>query len=256
MRAGLVLSVLLAGQLTGCEKDPTGAVRSVATVEIAPPPALFLSGDSLVLGAAARDADGDTVFGADFLWASANPNVVSINASTGLARAVDEGTTTISVSVAAASDSIGLTVTVHAATYEVRFDAEWSEDTHPTSFPPGPHFSGLIGGTHSSTVAFWMPGGLASEGIKNMAEGGQKAPLDSEVEQAILAGTAHSVLSGPGISLSPGSAALTLEVNTDYPLVTLVSMIAPSPDWFGRKQPVLDGGWCLARDADSRVACL
>jgi hypothetical protein len=81
-------------------------------------------------------------------------------------------------------------------------------------------------------VTFWAEGSLAFEGIKNMAELGSKTPLDSEVEAAIEAGTADGLLSGGGISLSPGSVELTFEVNVDSPLVTLVSMIALSPDWF------------------------
>ena len=118
------------------------------------------------------------------------------------------------------------------ATYDVVFTSTWSANTHPASFPAGPHFSGLIGGTHGAAVTFWAEGSLASDGIKNMAELGQKTPLDSEVEAAIQAGTAHGLLSGGGISPSPGNVELTFDVNIDFPLVTLVSMIAPSPDWF------------------------
>ena len=95
-----------------------------------------------------------------------------------------------------------------------------------------PSFSGLIGGTHAATVTFWAEGSLASDGIKNMAELGKKTPLDSEVEAAIQAGIADGLLWGGGISPSPGSVELTFDVNVDFPLVTLVSMIAPSPDWF------------------------
>ena len=65
-----------------------------------------------------------------------------------------------------------------------------------------------------------------------MAETGSKVPLSSEVESAIAAGTADSVISGGGISVSPGTAGIRVEVSEDFPLVSLVSMIAPSPDWF------------------------
>lgn len=118
------------------------------------------------------------------------------------------------------------------ARYLVTFDAGWSASTHPTDAPPQPHFSGLIGGTHREQVRFWGDGALASDGIKAMAERGRKSPLDEEVQAAIAAGTAQHVLSGGDIPLSPGSVALEFEISRDYPLVTLVSMIAPSPDWF------------------------
>jgi hypothetical protein len=116
--------------------------------------------------------------------------------------------------------------------YEVTFRATWSEETHPIDFPPSPHFSGLIGGTHSDLVSFWNEGELASLGIKRMAELGSKTVLTQEVQAAITAGTADAVLSGGGINPSPGSVAMTFDVDEAFPLVTLVCMLAPSPDWF------------------------
>jgi hypothetical protein len=118
------------------------------------------------------------------------------------------------------------------AEYTARFDATWSAATHPISFPANAHFSGLIGGTHTSAVTFWAAGGIASQGIENMAEIGSKTPLDAEVQAAITAGTADGVISGGGISPSPGSVSVSFTMDQDFPLVTLVSMIAPSPDWF------------------------
>ena len=118
------------------------------------------------------------------------------------------------------------------ARYTVTFDAAWSLATHPTSFPPNPHWSPLVGGTHKASISFWAPGQIASQGIEDMAELGATTPLRNEVTAAITAGTAASVLLGGGISPSPGSTSLSFTIDRDYPLVTLVSMIAPSPDWF------------------------
>ena len=119
------------------------------------------------------------------------------------------------------------------ATYKVRFKPTWSAQTHPTNFPPNPHFSGLIGGTHNSSVSFWKPGVLASPGIEAMAERGQTTPLDEEVQLAIDQGNALQIITGGGIANSPdGAAQAFFTVSQDYPLVTLVTMVAPSPDWF------------------------
>jgi hypothetical protein len=118
------------------------------------------------------------------------------------------------------------------ATYTVTFDAEWSQATHPDGFPPAPHFSGLIGATHSTAATFWTPGATASPGIESMAELGSKQTLIEEFEESIAAGHAHSILSGSGVRSSPGSVSLSFETTSDYSLVTLVSMLAPSPDWF------------------------
>jgi len=118
------------------------------------------------------------------------------------------------------------------ATYNVTFDVTWSAVTHPQSFPASAHFSGLVGGTHSGAVQFWTPGTLASLGLKRMAEWGQQTTLAGEVQAAIDAGTAGSVLLGPAIATLPGSAEMSFTATPEFPLVTLTTMIAPSPDWF------------------------
>jgi hypothetical protein len=118
------------------------------------------------------------------------------------------------------------------ARYEVTFDAVWSSASHPVEIPPGPHFSGLVGATHRSTTRFWEAGTLASEGMRRMAEEGSKTPLDQEVVAAIAAGAAQHLLSGGSIPVSPGSVTLEFEISREHPYVTLVSMVAPSPDWF------------------------
>ena len=132
------------------------------------------------------------------------------------------------------------------ATYEVTFEGLWSATTHPQGFPPNPHFSGLIGATHDSTVTFWAMGEAASTGIKNMAELGTKNALRDEVNAAIQQGSAEAVLDGSFIGRSPGVVRLTFNLSEAYPRVTLVSMIAPSPDWFvgvGGLSLLAQGGW-------------
>lgn len=122
-------------------------------------------------------------------------------------------------------------VAEQTARYQVTFDAVWSPATHPLDYPGGAHWSGLAGGTHNGSVAFWAPGSLATTGIKNMAEFGGKTALLQEVAAALLAGSAERQLSGGGPSAN-GSVSLIFDISRDFPLVTLVSMIAPSPDWF------------------------
>ena len=120
----------------------------------------------------------------------------------------------------------------HSARYQLTFEATWSDATHPTNFPPNPHFSGLIGASHSPAVHLWKEGERATPGIKNMAEIGAKSPLESEIDSLINQGSACSTISGGGINPSPGAVTVTFIVNQDCPVVSEVSMIAPSPDWF------------------------
>ena len=116
--------------------------------------------------------------------------------------------------------------------YRLSFDAVWGAETHPVDIPSNPHFSALIGGVHSDRVEFWAPGGLATPGIEFMAEGGTTFVHADEVEEAIAAGDARTVVRGSGISVSPGSGFANLTADADHRYLSLTSMIAPSPDWF------------------------
>ena len=118
------------------------------------------------------------------------------------------------------------------ATYELTFDATWTAETHPIHFPPAPHFSGLIGATHNSNYSMWTPGTIATDGIESMAETGGRSMLSSEIRAQERLGTASAPLLGPGIGRSPDSRSMTVEVDSDLPFLSIVSMIAPSPDWF------------------------
>src|SRR5262245_14146734 len=131
-----------------------------------------------------------------------------------------------------------------AARYRATFQATWAAATHPVDFPASAHFSPLVGGTHNSQVSFWRDGAIATDGIKDMAERGLTATLSTEINAAISAGTAQHVFTGGNVPVSPGSATAEFDISQNYPLVTLVSMIAPSPDWFVgvSATPLFQGG--------------
>ena len=118
------------------------------------------------------------------------------------------------------------------ARYRVTFEADWSQATHPQDFPSSAHFSSLIGAVHSDRASFWASGRMATPGIQSMAEFGATSALATEVDAAIASGNALEVVRGGSVGLSPGSATAELTASVAYPLVTLVTMIAPSPDWF------------------------
>lgn len=121
---------------------------------------------------------------------------------------------------------------VATASYRITFNGTWSAATHPTQFPGNAHFSGLVGAVHNDQVTFWEPGQIASDGIELMAETGSKAIFLEEINSAIDSGYAIAAIDGPGIASSPGVASVEVDVSVDNPLVTLTTMIAPSPDWF------------------------
>ena len=118
------------------------------------------------------------------------------------------------------------------ARYKLTFNATWSAQTHPTEIPSSAHFSGLIGMTHNGNAMLFAKGELASEGIKNMAEIGSKNPLEAEIQNVITNGTGFTLISGGGINSSPGEVSLEFDIASSHSLVSVVSMLAPSPDWF------------------------
>ena len=137
--------------------------------------------------------------------------------------------------------------TPEGVAYEVTFNTVWSAQTHPAEFPSNPHFSPLIGMTHESSTELFVPGTNATEGIRNMAETGGQSPLNSEITERINGGSAFDLFGDNGPFNSPGnSGTVRFTAREDFPLVSVVSMIAPSPDWFvGVRDLNLfeDGSW-------------
>jgi hypothetical protein len=115
------------------------------------------------------------------------------------------------------------------AGYRVTFTATWSATSHPAMFPANAHFSPVAGAAHDATVALWAPGALASPGIEQMAESGATTLLAGEIDA--LGGAAGPIRRSPAID-SPGQTDATVDVSDAHPLVSFVTMVAPSPDWF------------------------
>ncbi|HTH46443.1 MAG TPA: spondin domain-containing protein [Candidatus Limnocylindria bacterium] len=147
-----------------------------------------------------------------------------------------------------ASHALFRVVADYTARFEVLFDATWSQQTHPGAWPVGAHWSGPVGAMHNSLVHFWAEGETASEGIRIMAELGGQSALLREFQAAIDQGQAGFTLAASGLS-SPGQRVISFPQATtrDFPLLTLCSMIAPSPDWFagvtGLSLLDADGAW-------------
>ena len=120
---------------------------------------------------------------------------------------------------------------VHAqsVTYQVTFTGQWATTVTPDGVPSGAHFSPLIGAVHNDQVTFWSSGGTASAGIESMAEIGGTSTLKSEINAS---SHALSVIERSGTIGETATATVDITVSTTHPLVTLVTMIAPSPDWF------------------------
>lgn len=143
------------------------------------------------------------------------------------------GTTDVDISFEVAiTDAPDSTTEV---SYTMTFNSTWSATSHPVNFPGGPHFSPLIGAVHNASFTMWasdeIVGVGAAEGMENMAETGGTSQLRSYISTAISEGTAKAQISGSGIG-SPGSTSVMFMLTEAHPQVSIVSMLAPSPDWF------------------------
>ncbi|MYD85726.1 MAG: hypothetical protein F4Y14_05820, partial [Acidobacteria bacterium] len=117
-----------------------------------------------------------------------------------------------------------------AATYQVTFEAKWNLSSTPGGVVDGAHFTTLIGAVHNSSVTFWSPGGTATAGVEAVAELGVTSTFKSEYN-AVPAANRKALIEESGTGAT-GTSTFTIEASQTHPLVTLLSMIGPSPDWF------------------------
>ena len=118
------------------------------------------------------------------------------------------------------------------ASYKATFESTWSEKTHPTDYPSADaHYSKLVGATHLPDTSFWKVGAKASKAVKDIAEKGINSKFERAVSWAIKIKEAGAYIDGPGLATGTGIVEVDFTVTPKYSNVTLLTMIAPSPDW-------------------------
>ncbi|XP_035717561.1 spondin-1-like isoform X3 [Vespa mandarinia] len=120
------------------------------------------------------------------------------------------------------------------AKYEVTFEGLWSRNTHPKDFPSKGwliRFSDVIGASHTVDYRFWVYDGIASIGLKQVAELGSTRRLESELKNQ--SEHIRTIIKARGISYPnvTGRTFAVFRVDRKHHLMSLVSMIDPSPDW-------------------------
>ncbi len=149
--------------------------------------------------------------------------------------------------------ALGMGEFAHAqtATYRVTFQGKWTIASTPGGVDRSAHFTTLIGAVHNGNVSFWQSGGVASPGIEEVAETGRTRSFRDAIERNphVFAVIQRGVSFG-----GTGRATFDLRVPADHPLITLVSMIGPSPDWFvgvsGLSLLDGEGQWMSERQVD------
>lgn len=125
------------------------------------------------------------------------------------------------------------------ANYDISVTTTWNATDHGSAalgndIPGGAHWSPLAIVTHKNNNEFLELGKLASNGVQSIAETGSTVSFQNEFNIAKDAGNADQYLqSGFSPFAAISSASINnITVSEAYPLVTFLSMIAPSPDWF------------------------
>lgn len=132
------------------------------------------------------------------------------------------------------------------ATYRVTVEGAWTAESHPHEYPSDAHFSWMTGATHDEGYRLFEAGGIATPGLEALAEDGELSPYDAEIQAAIDQGTAGRLYQARPVDPMPGTTEFEIVVDERHPLVSLVTMIAPSPDWFTGVAAVrllADGAW-------------
>ena len=119
-----------------------------------------------------------------------------------------------------------------SAKYAVTFNLNWNRDDFPVDYPNGSHFSRIVGWSHKPTSNFINIGTLASTGIKNVAETGSTSQIKVEIEEKIANKEGNEFYEGSSLGRGVGKIEIEVTVDEDYPSISLITMIAPSPDWY------------------------
>ncbi|XP_037814120.1 spondin-1 [Lucilia sericata] len=122
----------------------------------------------------------------------------------------------------------------YEAKYELTFEGKWSRHTHPKDFPANSwqtRFSDIIGASHTVDYRFWEYGKNASEGLREVAEHGSTRTLESELKEK--SDQIRTIIKARGITYPniTGKTFAVFRVDSKHHLISLVSMIDPSPDW-------------------------
>lgn len=151
------------------------------------------------------------------------------------------------------SSSTSAPANLGPAEYTVVVKSRWTKAEHPLEYPATAHFSGVIGTNHTADYSIFKIGTPPTPGLENLSEMGKHTPLDAEIKSAIAAGKAGTLFETAALKNFKDSIVTTIKVDDAHPLVSLVMMVAPSPDWFTGVRDVdlrENGAWTASRTLD------
>lgn len=136
------------------------------------------------------------------------------------------------------------------AEYTVIIKSTWTKAHFPLDYPSDAHFSGMIGASHNAHYSIFAVGRKPTPGLERLSEEGKHSPLNDEIKKAIDQGNALALFESGGLKNWKDSMTTTVRVDPAHPLVDVVNMVAPSPDWFTGATDVNlmeNGAWVSTR---------
>lgn len=113
--------------------------------------------------------------------------------------------------------------------YNVTFKTMWGNPNVQIGYPKDPHTGTIFVTVHDKNYTPFNVGTLASEGIQQSAEYGMS---DKLVEHAKLEGPHVWKYTTMPVLNAPGQTTFQVDANDTYHYFSIVTMIAPSADWF------------------------
>eukprot|EP00118_Oscarella_pearsei_P028721 m.2766 g.2766 ORF g.2766 m.2766 type:complete len:479 (+) comp8890_c0_seq1:102-1538(+) len=120
------------------------------------------------------------------------------------------------------------------AKYRITFTTMWTEEYHMAANTPDSRgFSPITAASHSGEYQMWRPMLKASDGVKYVAGPGNNTILKNELYYQKMKGHVHDIFVADGPTGPATSSNDTyMDFTPEHHFGSMVSMTAPSPDWF------------------------
>ncbi len=112
------------------------------------------------------------------------------------------------------------------------FEPNFTEVFFPTDYPTNAGFSKVFLVVHSNTTSIFTLGSTASAGLKLYAEDGDSSTLVTEHTQTEDNVNPTSIILGTSDVGPAEPVVFTFTITPSKPLISFVTKISPSPDWF------------------------
>ncbi|XP_046977878.1 spondin-1-like [Vanessa cardui] len=128
--------------------------------------------------------------------------------------------------------NLALGCEIDMAVYKVTIKFLWSEETFPKDYPlyrPKAQWSSVFGQSHNRSYNLYHIDEVARKSVRNFAQFGK---LDELVQEGDEDQRVYDQFSAPSVGDGTGETGNMVFVDGDHSLISVISRMIPSPDWF------------------------